>query len=95
MLTALFMAEKKKNKKQQQQLQSNRARDTLLDSPFALIFPVAWMVATSIPSAAVRDLDSQSRQTAVVDQLTGLLNRVALGARVAELAHQTTMTAAG
>jgi diguanylate cyclase (GGDEF)-like protein len=60
--------------------------------PFSLIFPLAWMIATSIPSAAVRDLDSQSRRTAVVDQLTGLLNRVALEARVAELSHQTTVT---
>src|SRR5277367_1701423 len=65
---------------------------TVLASPFALIFPVAWMIATSIPSAAVRDLDAQSRRTAVVDQLTGLLNRVALEARVAELHHQTTVT---
>ena len=65
---------------------------TVAQDPFSLLFPMAWMVAASIPSAAVRDLDAQSRQTAVVDQLTGLLNRVALEARVAEVTHQTTIT---
>ncbi len=65
---------------------------TVLHTPFALIYPLTAIVAASIPAAAVRDIDAQSRQTAVVDQLTGLLNRVALESRVAEVIHQTTVT---
>jgi diguanylate cyclase (GGDEF)-like protein len=65
---------------------------TVLHTPFALLYPLTVIVAASIPAAAVRDLDAQSRQTAVVDQLTGLLNRVALESRVAELSHQTAVT---
>ena len=54
---------------------------TVLHTPFSLIYALTALVAASIPAAAVRDLDAQSRQTAVVDQLTGLLNRVALESR--------------
>ncbi len=66
--------------------------NTVLHTPFALIYALTAVVAASIPAAAVRDLDAQSRQTAVVDQLTGLLNRVALEARLAEITHQTIAT---
>ena len=65
---------------------------TLLHTPFALLYPLTAIIAASIPAAAVRDIDAQSRQTAVVDQLTGLLNRVALESRVAEISHQTSIT---
>ncbi len=65
---------------------------TVLHTPFSLIYALTAVVAASIPAAAVRDLDAQSRQTAVVDQLTGLLNRVALESRIAEITHQTINT---
>jgi diguanylate cyclase (GGDEF)-like protein len=61
---------------------------TVLHAPFSLLYPLAATVAAAIPAAAVRDLDAATRQTAVVDKLTGVLNRVALEARVGELTHQ-------
>jgi diguanylate cyclase (GGDEF)-like protein len=61
---------------------------TALHTPFSVIYPLAATVAAAIPAAAVRDLDAATRQTAVVDKLTGVLNRVALEARVGELTHQ-------
>jgi diguanylate cyclase (GGDEF)-like protein len=65
--------------------------DMLASTPFALIFPATVTVAGSIPAAAVRDLDIHTRQTAVIDPLTGLLGRVALESRAAELTHQATL----
>jgi len=64
----------------------------LADAPFVLLYPLTVVIAASIPAAAAREVDRQSRQTAVADQLTGLLNRVALQARVAEIEHQTTIS---
>ena len=60
--------------------------------PFALVYPAAAMIGSAIPAAAVRGLDIKTRESAVVDQLTGTLNRVALEARVAELTHQASVT---
>jgi diguanylate cyclase (GGDEF)-like protein len=65
---------------------------TMVNTPFALIYPLTAMLAGSIPAATVRDLDVQTRRTAIADPLTGTLNRVALESRVAELAHQTALT---
>jgi diguanylate cyclase (GGDEF)-like protein len=61
---------------------------TVIHAPFSLLYPLAATVAAAIPAAAVRDLDAATRQTAVVDKLTGVLNRVALESRVGELTHQ-------
>jgi diguanylate cyclase (GGDEF)-like protein len=56
--------------------------------PFSLIFPLATAIACVFPAGAVQRLEVTSRESAVVDQLTGVLNRVALEHRVAELTHQ-------
>jgi len=64
----------------------------LASTPFALIYPAATMLASAIPAAAVRNLDVTTRESAIVDQLTGTLNRAALEFRIAELAHQSALT---
>jgi diguanylate cyclase (GGDEF)-like protein len=57
-----------------------------------LIAPVA-MVAVATSCAILRDLDLASRGAAILDPLTGLLNRHALEGRVRELEHQARVTA--
>ncbi len=55
--------------------------------PPALVLPVAMLIVISVLAAATIDAEQKSRQAAVVDPLTGLLNRAALQARANELAH--------
>jgi diguanylate cyclase (GGDEF)-like protein len=69
------------------------AGDDVLATPPLLLCPLVVLIATSLLATAVRDSDIESRGAAVVDRLTGALNRLALGARVAELAHQSSSTA--
>jgi diguanylate cyclase (GGDEF)-like protein len=69
------------------------AGDDVLATPPLLLCPLVVLIATSLLATAVRDSDIASRGAAVVDRLTGTLNRVALGSRVAELAHQSSSTA--
>jgi diguanylate cyclase (GGDEF)-like protein len=57
----------------------------VLDRPDALIFPVALVIATAIFSGAAQASDREHRREAVLDPLTGLLNRAALLARFEEL----------
>jgi diguanylate cyclase (GGDEF)-like protein len=59
---------------------------TLVIAPFALVFCVALL---TIP---LMDSDIQHRSDAVIDQLTGLLNRKALSTRIPELAQQSQVT---
>jgi diguanylate cyclase (GGDEF)-like protein len=65
----------------------------VLATPPLLLCPLVVLIATSLLATAVRDSDIESRGAAVVDRLTGALNRQALGSRVAELAHQSAATA--
>ncbi len=62
------------------------ADPTLVIAPFALVLCVAIL---TIP---LMDSDIQHRNDAVIDQLTGLLNRKALSTRVPELAQQSQIT---
>ena len=59
------------------------------EMPFALLYPLAVMVAGSGIAMVVAGLDVTTRGTAIVDPLTELPNRMALRARVAELEHQS------
>jgi diguanylate cyclase (GGDEF)-like protein len=56
-----------------------------LDSPDHLIFPIALVIATAIFSGATQASEREHRREAVLDPLTGLLNRAALLARFDEL----------
>ena len=64
----------------------------VLEVPFWLMGPGVVLLGATIPAAAARAADVASRGTAVVDQLTGMLNRVALEARAMELAYQSAAT---
>ena len=60
--------------------------------PFALIYPLAIMICGAGIEMVVASLDSSTRAAAIFDPLTGLPNRAALRARVAELEHQSSLT---
>ena len=60
------------------------------DDPTLLVFPLALVIAVAILSGAVAGSDREHRREAVLDQLTGLLNRTALTQRLAELEQATT-----
>lgn len=62
--------------------------DEVVALPPVLIFPVAFIIASALAGMAALDGGFVSRQTSVVDPLTGLLNRVALQTRTTELAAQ-------
>jgi len=64
----------------------------VLRYPPVLFVPVAVLVAVAIISTAVRRSSFEHQTAAVVDQLTGLLNRTALESRTNELAHQSSLT---
>lgn len=68
------------------------AREQIAAIPPALWVPVLLLLVIALSAMAVRDADMVTRDDAVVDELTGLLNRVALQARVAELTHQVRAT---
>jgi diguanylate cyclase (GGDEF)-like protein len=55
------------------------------DRPDGLIFPIALVIATAIFSGATQASDRDHRREAVLDPLTGLLNRSALLNRFEEL----------
>jgi diguanylate cyclase (GGDEF)-like protein len=57
----------------------------VLDRPDRLFFPVALIIATAIFSGATQASDRDHRREAVLDPLTGLLNRSAMLNRFAEL----------
>jgi diguanylate cyclase (GGDEF)-like protein len=56
---------------------------------YASLFVLASLVITAL---AVRDLDVASRRTALVDELTGALNRAALTPKLAEITQQARVT---
>jgi diguanylate cyclase (GGDEF)-like protein len=62
-----------------------------LHQPSIATLPIVALVAVAGFAAAVRSSDARHRQEAVVDELTGLLNRSALRSRVAELQAQSAL----
>jgi len=65
---------------------------TVLESPQVVIAPFALIVCVAVLSTPLMRSDIQHRSDAVIDQLTGMLNRKALGARTHELAQQSEVT---
>jgi diguanylate cyclase (GGDEF)-like protein len=64
----------------------------VLEHPPLLIMPLALTLAVAILSTALMHSDVRHRSEAVLDQLTGMLNRHALQDRTLELAHQSQRT---
>jgi diguanylate cyclase (GGDEF)-like protein len=64
----------------------------VLDRPPLLVMPLALTIAVAILSTALMRSDVKHRGEAVIDQLTGMLNRNSLADRTAELAHQSERT---
>jgi diguanylate cyclase (GGDEF)-like protein len=63
--------------------------DRIVDNPPLLLMPAALVIGLAMLSTALMQSDMQHRNEAVVDTLTGMLNRKALAARVAELTQQS------
>jgi diguanylate cyclase (GGDEF)-like protein len=63
-----------------------------VDGPERFLFPLAAIAAVALMSTALLRSDLEHRSEAVVDPLTGMLNRNALVTRVAELAQQSAIT---
>ncbi|HLB20941.1 MAG TPA: diguanylate cyclase [Solirubrobacteraceae bacterium] len=64
----------------------------IIDNPVLVIAPVALLLCVAVLSTPLMRSDIQHRSDAVIDPLTGMLNRNALGTRVAELAQQSQLT---
>jgi diguanylate cyclase (GGDEF)-like protein len=64
----------------------------VIDKPPLLIMPLALAVAVAILSTALMQSDVIHRSEAVIDPLTGMLNRNSLKDRTVELAHQSERT---
>lgn len=60
----------------------------VLDDPSRLLIPVALLIASVIITTGVRESSIEHREAAVIDGLTGMLNRSALHSRALELEHQ-------
>jgi len=63
--------------------------DRILGDPPLLIMPAALVIGLGMLSTALMRSDMEHRGEAVVDPLTGMLNRKALAARIAELTQQS------
>lgn len=61
-------------------------------TPPILWVPLLTVVVVSMTASALGDLDATTRSSAIVDQLTGVFNRMALIPRAAEIAHQAAAT---
>jgi diguanylate cyclase (GGDEF)-like protein len=66
--------------------------DAVTSGPQVLIAPIALILSVAVLSTALMESDIQHRSDAVIDQLTGMLNRKALAVRVQELAQQSSVT---
>jgi diguanylate cyclase (GGDEF)-like protein len=64
----------------------------VLHSPQLVVAPLALVLCVAVLSMPLMRSDIQHRSDAVIDQLTGMLNRKALGARTHELAQQSEVT---
>ena len=62
------------------------------DDPTLVLAPAALILAIAILSTALMQSDRHYRESAVVDPLTGMLNRKALANRVEELEQQSQLT---
>ncbi len=65
---------------------------TVLANPVLVIIPVALILCAAILSMPLMQSDIKHRSDAVIDQLTGMLNRHALASRVRELTEQAAIT---
>jgi diguanylate cyclase (GGDEF)-like protein len=64
----------------------------VIDDPVYVIAPLALLMCVAVLSTPLMRSDIQHRSDAVIDQLTGMLNRKALSTRVVELAQQSQLT---
>lgn len=64
----------------------------VLRDPLALSVPLAVVIAVAVTASAARASDIEHMRRAVLDPLTGLLNRGALSGRVSELAQRSART---
>jgi len=64
----------------------------VIDNPDLVVAPLALILSVAVLSTPLMRSDIQHRNDAVIDQLTGMLNRKALSARAAELAQQSEIT---
>ena len=64
----------------------------VLSNPVLVIMPVAIILCAAVLTTPLMRSDIQHRGDAIIDQLTGMLNRTALARRVEELAEQSTVT---
>ncbi len=64
----------------------------VIANPVLVIAPVALLLSVAVLSTPLMRSDIQHRSDAVIDQLTGMLNRNALSTRVLELTQQSAMT---
>jgi diguanylate cyclase (GGDEF)-like protein len=62
------------------------------DNPVVLFAPLTVVICVAVLSTPLMDSDIQHRSDAVIDQLTGMLNRKALFTRVQELSEQSELT---
>ena len=69
-----------------------RAPELVWSSPDRIFAPIVLLVAVAILSTALMQSDLHHRTESVIDTLTGMLNRRALEARVAELTAQAELT---
>ncbi len=65
-----------------------------LANPTIVVAPAALIVAVAMLSVALMESDIEHRSRAVLDELTGALNRTALTSRVEELEQQSAVTGA-
>jgi diguanylate cyclase (GGDEF)-like protein len=66
--------------------------DAVMHNPTLVIAPAALIVSVTILSVALARSDVDLRNRAVIDPLTGMLNRTALASRVEELAQQSAVS---
>ena len=59
------------------------------DQPLTLALPLVALVAVSALASVHRDSDVENRGAAIIDELTGMLNRAALATRRAEIENQS------
>lgn len=64
----------------------------VLDDPTLVVAPAALVIAVGMLSTALMRSDMEHRTEAVIDPLTGMLNRKALATRAAELAEQSAVS---
>jgi diguanylate cyclase (GGDEF)-like protein len=65
---------------------------SVLHEPELVIAPLALILCVAVLSTPLMRSDIQHRSDAVIDQLTGMLNRKALSVRLLELAQQSEIT---